>query len=71
MKRTFALLALLLVATLTLSGCKKQCRCYKYNGIDIDYFTPDEVRAQGKTCYEMRYYSYLVTPRYSFCEWDY
>ncbi len=70
MKQKLLFATLLLIAVLTLTGCNKRCRCIKYN-TTVDYYTPEEVSAEGKTCAEMRYLSGLATQRYSVCEWVY
>lgn len=70
MKRV-PIILLLMLAALSLTSCNKRCACYKMDGITVDYFTPEEVKAQGKTCYEMRYFSNLLTTYYTYCEWDY
>ena len=71
MKKHTATIILLMLAMLSLASCNKRCACTKFDGITVDYYTPDEVKAQGKTCYEMRYFSNLMVPYYSYCEWDY
>lgn len=62
---------LLLLLLAAFASCSKRCACTKADGVTVDYFTPDEVKAQNKTCYEMRYFSNLMTPRYTYCEWEY
>lgn len=70
MKKKILLISVLLLAVLTLTSCTKRCRCMK-NDTTLEYFTPEEVSAQGKTCAEMRYMDGLTTLRYSYCEWVY
>ena len=70
MKRKLLYISILFLAILTLVSCNKRCRCIKYNQ-SADYFTPEELSSQGKTCSEMRFMSGLATQRYSVCEWVY
>lgn len=70
MKKKLILLSVITMASLATTGCTKRCRCISYN-TSVDYFTPEEVSALGKTCSEMRYLDGLSVQRYSVCEWVY
>lgn len=70
MTRTkFFSLFLLILLVGTFSGCHKTCHCVKYDGT-IDNFPAEEVKAQGKTCSEMRIIDGLATTYYTFCDWN-
>ncbi len=64
------LLATLVMVFLATTSCTKRCRCIRYD-TGLEYFTQEELSAQGKTCAEMRYMSGLATQRFSVCEWVY
>ncbi len=70
MKKKILLASLLCLVVLAMTSCNKRCRCIKYN-TTVDYYTQEEISAEGKTCAEMRYMSGLATQRYSVCEWVY
>ena len=70
MKKKSLQLLLAVLVILSVSGCTKRCRCIKYN-TNVDYYTPEEVSSQNKTCSEMRYMNGLSVQRYSLCEWVY
>lgn len=61
------LLAAVAIATLAATGCHKTCTCIRNDGTEHRY-TADEVKAAGKTCYEMRSQGGLYH-YYAYCEW--
>lgn len=70
MRKKLLSIFILLPAILVMGSCTKRCRCTKYN-TGVDYYSQEDLSAQGKTCSEMRYMSGLATQRYSVCEWVY
>ncbi|MBQ7280088.1 MAG: hypothetical protein IJR13_05110 [Bacteroidales bacterium] len=66
MKRLITL-AIILSSIITLASCKKNCRCYGYDGNARDY-SRQEVNDRGGSCPNMIYQA--NTRFYSICEWD-
>lgn len=64
MKLRSALLIVLLFS-LFLTGCKKTCRCYRYDG-NVDEFSEEELKDRGTACEELENYNNGTV--YSLCE---
>jgi len=51
-------------------SCNKRCRCTK-NNLQVDYYSQEELSAQGKSCAEMAFVQGLAVPYYTLCEWEF
>lgn len=68
--KTWAMILLVAATCLAATACNKRCRCTR-NNLTVDYYTPDELEARGKSCAEMVYLEGLATKYYNICEWEY
>lgn len=59
------LIPFFIVGILLLSGCKKTCRCYRYDG-NVEEFSDDDLDSRNMSCAEME--TFNLGNVYSLCE---